>query len=81
MTDLDLIDLSAIDPSPLGGNQAFIWLGQTTTSEPIPTGCLRGLDQGSTVIVRGNTDADPGIDFATELRNFAGALVSDDFVL
>ena len=81
MTGIDRIDLSAIDPSPLGGDQAFAWLGQSTNAGPLASGSLRALDLGSTVIVQANTDGDAAIDLEVELRNFATTLVRDDFLL
>ena len=81
MTGSDRIDLSAIDPGPLSGDQALIWLGQSTSSGALARGCVRAVDLGSTVIVQANIDGDAAVDMAIELRNFTGRLAADDFVL
>ena len=81
MTAIDRIDLSAIDPSSLGGDQRFSWLGQSANAGSLASGSVRALDQGSTVIVQANTDADPAIDLEIELRTFTTTLVRDDFLL
>jgi Ca2+-binding RTX toxin-like protein len=79
-TDIDRIDLSAIDPSSLSGDQALVWLGQSAGAAPVASGAVRALDQGSIVIMQANTDADAAIDMAIELH-FAGTLVQDHFLL
>ena len=81
MTGADLIDLSGIDPSPSGGDQAFVWRGQSTNAGPLASGSLRALDLGSTVLVQGNSDGDAAVDVEIELRDFAGTLARDDFLL
>ena len=81
MTGIDRIDLSAIDPSSLSGNQALLWSGQSTNAGPLASGFVRAVDHGSTVIVQANTDADSAIDLEIELRNFTTTLVRDDFLL
>ena len=81
MTGIDLIDLSAIDPSPNSGDQAFVWLGQSANAGPLPSGSVRALDLGSTVFVQANSDADAAVDLELELRNFSGTLARDDFVV
>jgi hypothetical protein len=74
--DMAGIDLSALDPSALGGDQALVWLGQSADAGPLASGSVRALDLGSTVIVQANTDADLAIDLAIELRSFVTTLVS-----
>ena len=44
MTAIDRIDLSAIDPSPLSGDQRLLWLGQSANAGPLASGCVRALD-------------------------------------
>ena len=81
MTGVDVIDLSSIDPSPSAGNQAFLWLGQSAIAAPLPSGSVRALDLGSTVVVQANSDADAAVDIKIELRGYSGSLFRNDFML
>ena len=81
MTGVDVIDLSAIDPGPSAGDQAFLWLGQAAIAAPLPSGTVRALDLGSTVLVQANSDGDAAVDIEIELRSYSGALFRNDFML
>ena len=81
MTGVDVIDLSSINPSPSTGDQAFFWLGQSAIAAPLPSGTVRALDLGSTVLVQANSDGDAAVDIEIELRGFSGALFPNDFML
>ena len=76
-----MIDLSAIDPSPSAGDQPFLWLGQSGIAAPLPSGTVRALDLGSTVLVQANSDADAAVDIELELRGYSGAFFRNDFML
>lgn len=81
MTGLDVLDLSPIDPSPNAGDQAFIWLGQSLTAAPLPSGTVRALDLGSTVLVQANSGGDAAVDIEIELRGYSGSLFRNGFIL
>ena len=81
MRGVDVIDLSAIDPSPNAGDQAFLGLGQSAIAAALPSGTVRALDLGSTVLIQANSDADAAVDIELELRGYSGSLFRNDFLL
>lgn len=78
---LDRIDLSTIDASgSLRGNNAFLFLGNTTAFGTAPDGGIGFVQEGQYTVIYGDTDQDNAVEFQIALLG-TYTLTAADFVL